>query len=62
MKNENVPLVYVIGGLVIALVFLLFLISGIPRGGSIIPPVGLGIGLLIAVIGFVAWRRRKSHS
>ncbi|SFF40915.1 hypothetical protein [Curtobacterium sp. YR515] len=60
-KYQNIPLIYAVGGLVIALVFFTFLISGIPEGGSIIPPVGLGLGLLISAAGFFVWVRRRSQ-
>jgi tryptophan-rich sensory protein len=61
MKHDNTPLVYVVGGVVIALVFLAFLISGVPQGGSIIPPVGLAIGVLIAISALVVWLRRRGQ-
>lgn len=61
-KLNHVPLINIIGGVVMIVVFGLFMINGYPPSRSIIPPVGVAAGVVLIVVGLISQARRRRAS
>ncbi|WP_167361079.1 hypothetical protein [Cryobacterium luteum] len=61
-SNNRLPEIFIIGGLVTFVIFGAFLVLGIPQGGSAVPPLMMGIGLINSIGGVVVWVVRRRHT